>query len=245
NAPLVVRESLIFPYIDGLFFVGALKEKGGWEAVDAVYDDPPMSTEQIIHPEKYLDRDDPVAVRFDLPRPLLSWRNIYDDVSGELGAYLILKQHLITLDGDRTLAAPATTGWDGDRSLLLEHEDGQLLYLSLSTWDSESDAEEFYDATREVTSLRFPLAPTIPARGTDSEAMQWTREHELVFVERRGVDVLYVEGLPADTDLSLDTLRDTIWVTRSTEPYPTYTESVQEWREKEAEKAAAADEETP
>ncbi|MFD1512984.1 Hvo_1808 family surface protein [Halomarina rubra] len=41
------------PYSDGPAFVRSLHENGGWDAVNAVYENPPASTEQTIHPEKY------------------------------------------------------------------------------------------------------------------------------------------------------------------------------------------------
>jgi len=41
------------PYSDGPAFVKEIKEEGGWDAVNAVYENPPESTEQVIHPDKY------------------------------------------------------------------------------------------------------------------------------------------------------------------------------------------------
>lgn len=61
-APAIVRETLIFPYDQGAEFVTALREVGGWPRVNEAYTALPASTEQILHPEKYLSAEQPVAV---------------------------------------------------------------------------------------------------------------------------------------------------------------------------------------
>ncbi|MCG8461096.1 MAG: hypothetical protein MI919_32835, partial [Holophagales bacterium] len=73
-APAFLRDHLIFPYMHGLVFVSRVREKGGQELLDAAFrHDPPTSTEQILHPEKWLGpRDAPVEI--ELP-----------DLSGLLG----------------------------------------------------------------------------------------------------------------------------------------------------------------
>ena len=53
NAPPIISESMIFPYLKGMVFCAKLTNKGGWAAIDDVYRNPPLSTEQILHPEKY------------------------------------------------------------------------------------------------------------------------------------------------------------------------------------------------
>ena len=53
NAPPIISESMIFPYFKGMVFCAKLTNEGGWAAIDEVYRNPPLSTEQILHPEKY------------------------------------------------------------------------------------------------------------------------------------------------------------------------------------------------
>ena len=52
------------PYSDGPKFVQQIQREGGWDAVDDVYENPPTSSEQIIHPEKYPD-EGPVNITFE------------------------------------------------------------------------------------------------------------------------------------------------------------------------------------
>ncbi|MFC7193519.1 Hvo_1808 family surface protein [Halosimplex aquaticum] len=51
------------PYSDGPKFVDQIYEAEGWEGVNAVYENPPASTEQVISPEKY-GKDEPTNVTF-------------------------------------------------------------------------------------------------------------------------------------------------------------------------------------
>src|SRR2546423_560022 len=62
QAPRVVRESLLFPYQEGLNWTRALYKRGGWQEVSQAFQTLPQSTEQVIHPEKYFAHEAPVKV---------------------------------------------------------------------------------------------------------------------------------------------------------------------------------------
>lgn len=142
-APAIVREPLVFPYVQGLVFAQAVKlgNGDGWAGIDAAYRSPPLSTEQILHPDKYVgDTPDwPMHFEADADRWLKSdWQKVDTDSFGELGIGLMLRQHG-TADG---VAATAAAGWDGDRYWTFRSgEKGALVWIS--TWDSEADAAEF------------------------------------------------------------------------------------------------------
>lgn len=91
KAPVVLRESLIFPYRSGLTFVAALRRRQPWSAVDAAFVKPPRSTEQILHPERYLADDRPVPIAIDLPTSLRGYSMRHSTVWGELGFGLYLR----------------------------------------------------------------------------------------------------------------------------------------------------------
>ena len=61
SAPAFLKEDFVFPYNQGATFVQDIYSQGGWPAVDAVYQDPPVSTEQILHPNLY-PSDKPIPV---------------------------------------------------------------------------------------------------------------------------------------------------------------------------------------
>lgn len=68
RTPAIMRESLLFPYNAGSVFLTPLRASGGWSAIDAVYQDLPLSTEQILHPDKYAAGEVPAAI--DIPANL-------------------------------------------------------------------------------------------------------------------------------------------------------------------------------
>lgn len=234
SAPLVLQESLVFPYVEGMLFVAAIKKRGGWPAVDALYLDPPMSTEQILHPERYLERDHPVAVDFAIPAAL-GTDAIFDSVSGELGLRLFLKQHFVELAGgdDVALAYRAAEGWDGDRARLYENGDGaERLFVQLVALDSESDAAELTEALDRVSALRYPGAQRSALAGVGQRrgATFFTGKEHL-WIEQRGTEVLYVEGLATarhgeHAPQRLLELAETVWLTRTHEPYPAFADEL-------------------
>ena len=151
-APAAIRESMLFPYVAGLRFVGLLYQQGGWAAVNRAYRDPPTSTEQLLHPERYLrDRDRPQAVAVpDLSGRLgAGWRPGVELGFGEFEARLLLQSELPV-----TAAETAAAGWDGGR--LRTFERGARTALALRTvWDSAGEADQFCGAMRRWAGARF------------------------------------------------------------------------------------------
>ena len=200
RAPRALRESLVFPYDKGLEWATQVYKRGGWAAVSAAYKELPQSTEQILHVEKYLAREAPVKVELtDLSAALgAGWRRIDSDVNGEWGYYLVLDQFL--KDDKRSRAAAA--GWAGDRYALYEHaRTGATVLAHVSAWDTERDAEEFFDAYVARTERRYALAPAAEANRPDAAPRrQWPTADGLVTAERRGARVVVIEGLPAKAD---------------------------------------------
>ena len=74
EAPPILSESLIFPYLRGMVFCASLTNEGGWKALNEAYENPPQSTEQILHPEKYRDQPDPPTD--GRPRPARAGRGL-------------------------------------------------------------------------------------------------------------------------------------------------------------------------
>jgi len=143
QTPRFIRDSLGFPYEAGEVFVRALHAEGGWPAVDAAYADPPISTEQILHPERYLAGDRPRRVPMVALTDTLGsrWRWVDEDIVGEFA----LRQHIATAISP-TLAAVAAEGWGGDRYVVF-HNDvvDETALLVRTVWDSPEDAGEFFN----------------------------------------------------------------------------------------------------
>jgi hypothetical protein len=154
-APAAVRESMLFPYQEGLRFVQALYQRGGWAAVDRAYRDPPTTTEQLLHPERYLgtrDRPQPVAVPDLSGRLGGGWRPAADTTFGEFDARLLLR------GGPGTAGADAAAeGWDGGRLRSFQRGNGTALVIR-TAWDSRAEAAEFCRAMTSWATSRFGAA---------------------------------------------------------------------------------------
>jgi hypothetical protein len=159
DAPPILSRTLIFPYQQGKVFATTLWRDGGWEAVNEAYQDPPISTEQVLHPEeKYVERDDPTSVRLpDLTRALgPGWKRIDENLLGELQTGILLEG-----DGSEELVAQAeeaAAGWDGDRYALWANGLQEVLVWR-SVWDSPEDASQFAAGlrAREERRLNAPF----------------------------------------------------------------------------------------
>lgn len=189
KTPVVLRESLQFPYVYGAGLVQRLLREGSWARVSDAYRALPASTEQVLHPEKYLAGEPAVHVELpDLAAALgEGWRRVDTDVNGEFGYRLILGSQL----GERE-AAEAAAGWGGDRyAFYLDRARRAPLFVHVSVWDSEAEAGEFFSAYAERTRRRFK------AEGdgrSGPNVRLWRTPEGLVRIERSGTRVVAVEG---------------------------------------------------
>jgi len=199
EAPRALKETLMFPYLKGLNFVIFGKKQGAWAKIDKVYDDLPVSTEQILHPEKYfLKRDIPITVVLPAIEKIVgrSWKKIYDDVLGEF-----MTRHLLAGLDDRDEENKAAAGWDGDKFWVFKRDD-ELAWVQISFWDSEKDATEFAGAFAKTVAQRktgFVQQPT-----TAQPMMTWkSKKDRVVLVERRANKILIIDNLEQDKVSSL------------------------------------------
>jgi hypothetical protein len=130
------------------------------------------------------------------PQPPASWKRIDYDVNGEWGFYLILDQFLKSPAESRRAAA----GWGGDRYEVYEGPKGEVLIASLSTWDTERDAREFFDAYVKRTQLRYPGAEHVDSPASNLQSLapstSWRTSEGTVVIELRSSRILILEGVP-------------------------------------------------
>jgi len=147
--PAWMVELLEFPYLSGAQFVGQLYASGGWDAVNAAYDDPPSSTEQVMHPDAYIDGEAPVEVEgLDL------WAAVGDDWSHASETTLGEAWIGVWLGGigvDPTLVARAADGWGGDWLAVADAGDGRWALGWRIAWDAPIEATEFEGAYASVS----------------------------------------------------------------------------------------------
>lgn len=153
RTPPFLRESLVFPYLEGQRFVRSVYRLGGWETVNELWERLPVSTEQILHPEKYpLDVPSTVELPADLADALgAGWTERLREVWGEFQLRLMLAE------ADAVFAVEGAAGWDGDQYAFLTNGEQQLFVMEI-VWDSSADATEGGDALQRWLEYR-ELAP--------------------------------------------------------------------------------------
>jgi hypothetical protein len=142
RTPAILTEGLLFPYNTGLAFVQPIQLNGGWDAINALYDRLPASTEQVIHPEKYQANERPVAV--ELPEDLAAemgegWTEALQDTWGEFQTGVWLRESGVA--AQESLGAAA--GWGGDLLAVLEGPDDRWAVALSTVWDDEAEAADF------------------------------------------------------------------------------------------------------
>lgn len=219
-APPFIRASLVFPYQAGLSFIQALWE-GHPGRPAPLGADMPTSTEQVLHPARFLSdgRDVPTEIRFTADSASLEggWRDAHTDDLGEFETRFFLSTFL----GDTARARSAATGWDGDRYRLLRRctagtraaatgpDPCAEAFIWASVWDRPEAAAAFAVAAREAFAARYggahaadpsatpPPTDTIPGAGrivTVSRQTTAGRPTVLVLDRPVGADAAAIEA---------------------------------------------------
>lgn len=147
SVPPFVVQSEEWPYVAGMRFIQYLQSRGGDKAVNAALKDPPVSSEQVIHPAKY-GNDEPQQVTIPDFGPALGpdWKPLAAGGAGEEFISIYLAQRL-----DGSAAEVAAAGWDGGS--FLSWTDGTETAVVLDTaWDTPNDAEQFGTAVRKFVA---------------------------------------------------------------------------------------------
>jgi len=158
---------LEYPYLSGAEFVSRLYATGGWDAVNAAYADPPQSTEQVLHPDKYVAHEAPIAVE---PLDLLSvlpsgWTRESDSTMGEAW----IATWLGGINVEAGAASAGAAGWGGDHLSVADAADGSWALGWRIAWDTPSDATQFEAAYMSVNA-RAPF-PTRLVRVSDRQTV--------------------------------------------------------------------------
>ena len=189
-----------FPFQEGRLFTAALLQAGGWEAVNQAYTDPPRSTEQVLHPGRYLEarRTPSRVVVPDLSDALGDgWARQVQDTLGEyvVGLYL---ESLLTEDS----AWQAAEGWDGDTFVAWEHRDGRQVVVWRTIWQDTAEATEFEYALATLIPERYlpawPLDPPFAAAG-----QRWETNDGAIYLCRIARYVTFVRAPDAGTLLDV------------------------------------------
>lgn len=202
SLPVMLREQLVFPYRDGTQFVQWAYAAKGWSGVNALFADPPVSSAQILHPERYyLRRSPPVQI---IPFGLFRQTQQSALTEQTLGEFLI--QVLLASSHSRQDAALIASNWNGD--YLSAYPDGENLIIAwLSAWNGEGDAQRFYRAFQTVLERRHHLRFEAAARPQDGLKADLPTGRSMI-LQVRGSVVLLLDGMTATRALETS---ESIW----------------------------------
>lgn len=152
NAPPFIRDELLFPYLAGTSFSQQfLKANSGWGDLKKVFENPPISTQQILHPDLYLKgvKPDPVKLPDWKSIAPAGWKLLEENVLGEFGLDEVLKQFV-----DQERASGISPAWAGDRYALFEDQKKRTLLVLRLRLDNSDDAARFFGQYSEVLELK-------------------------------------------------------------------------------------------
>ncbi|MFO0983984.1 MAG: hypothetical protein U1E76_20070 [Planctomycetota bacterium] len=192
-APPVLSEIMTFPYLQGAELVGAVKNKLGFDGVNGLFVSPPVSTEQVLHPDKYLSGGDPPVelVPPDVSSVLPGYELVDRNTAGELMVSIWGK-----LTGqDPVRALRGSRGWGGDvYELWSRGRSDATLLVWWSTWDTERDAVEFVDLARKCLRLRRGADDGQARLEEVDGSVRLAGGYGRSTIERHGSDVLLIDG---------------------------------------------------
>jgi hypothetical protein len=190
HAPIYIRDELLFPYLAGTSFSQQfLKAHTGWGDIKLVFENPPVSTQQILHPDLYLKGVKPVPVSLPDWKAVApsDWKLLEENVMGEFGLEEVLKQFLGQQRAD--MLSPA---WAGDRYAVFEDQKTKNTVLAYRlAFDKEENAARFCGQYSEALELKYKDRKDLFRR---PNYFQFTTPDGGVFLRCVGTDCLAVEG---------------------------------------------------
>jgi len=194
SAPHVMRVSLVAPYLDGTLFVHALRRKGGWDAVNRAWEKPPVTSEQILHVDKYEAHEAQVDVGVPTRSALgAGWSEKETDIYGELGVRIAFAEWM-----DAEKAAVVAAHWGGDRGILLQKGKSEFAFAWRIRYDRgpapnpASYAEKAYAALIPAVEAKVG-----PGKKSATSACITRKGLGPLAMARKGRDVIIVAG-PTD-----------------------------------------------
>jgi len=198
SAPPFLKEDFLFAYSQGLEFVQSLYDSGGFDAIDAAYLNPPLSTEQILHPNRYPD-DVPVILNVPNFSGMLDdgWVEIDRNNLGEWYTYLLLAKAFdpsFRINDEQ--AKDSAEGWGGDQYVVYHNPDtNQEILVYRSDWDTQKEADEFWSQFTKYGISRWGKE-----QKSGNNLYQWKLDDKIVTISMQSNQILWV--IAPDNDIS-------------------------------------------
>ena len=187
QAPLYIRESLVFPYAEGLAFQDAVFRKLGKQAFTEVFVRPPQSSGQILHPERYLAHAGLAIPKPPAPPEAHEFRKLAEGTLGEFDFRVLIEQFTSAEEG-----ASAAGHLVGASYELLEHKREKFPVLDVaSAWDSPESAQKFFELYGRVMHGKWK---TVEIASETPEKVEGRGDSGYFRVWVDGVTVHQIEG---------------------------------------------------
>ena len=186
DSPSIFADEQTFREVTGLEYVQSLFTISEFGAVAAAWRSPPVSSEQVLHPQKYLDGEAPDPITLPSLDEVLGngWTQLVDDTFGELWLHSYLLQQL-----NDAQVETAITGWGGGRFVVYEHNSGDRLAMVLwLTWDTPEDSVEFAALYPNYPTKLFDTVGALQPDGSEcwqgGDAICLYQRDEVTFIVR-------------------------------------------------------------
>jgi len=190
KAPKILQDELLFPYLAGIkFSQQVLKSSNGWPDFHKVFERPPASTQQILHPNLYIQGLIPPMIKLPDTKNFISadWKKLEENDMGEFGLREILKQFL-----DKDRATSLAAAWSADRYAIFENQkDKRTMLLFQIRLDSSASAARFFGAYSELAELKYTQRTNLMRR---PNYFSFDTAEDGVFIRCVGADCLVLEG---------------------------------------------------
>jgi len=186
--PLYLRLSLVFPYTKGMSFQNAVLQRDPRQGFGEVFLHPPVSTQQILHPEKYFEHTQPTQPPLPAMHLPHGYKGLVGGELGELETGILLEQY-----AGKERAAELAPHWRGCAFELDENKKaGRVVLLYATEWDSEESARRYFDAYAQALRKKWKA---ITVTSEEADALLGTGDDGRFELRRKGAVVTSVEGL--------------------------------------------------
>jgi hypothetical protein len=193
SAPLYERVTLIFPYTKGMLFQNAVFERDGLASFAEVFQRPPVSTQQILHPDKYFAGVKPTDPELPDPGRMKGYKGLVGGSLGEIEHAILLEQYV-----GKERSGEIAPHWKGSSFALLENKKiARVVLVYASEWDSEDAARRFFDAYRETLGKKWK---TMTVASESADSVTGAGDDGRFELRRKAAIVTSIEGLAPAID---------------------------------------------
>jgi len=187
SEPLYLRVTLVFPYSQGMLFQNAVYQRMKQQSFEEVFKHPPVSTQQIIHPDTYFANLQPAKPALPPPPETHGYKRIAEGTMGELDHSVLLEQYA-GADESKSLSPH----WRGAVYALEEHKSPERVVLLYAVeWDDAASATRYFKDYRKVLEKKFKHAVFESESDT---SLAGTGDDGHFLVQLNGAVVTSVEG---------------------------------------------------